>query len=99
MSGHPQAITHPDEPVADPGLDRAQGDLEQVGYLPVAVSAVVGQGDGLPLHLGEPVQAAPYPLPVQARLHRLSDLVMWCVNLGCLVLAVGRRRGRTNTVD
>ena len=28
QSAHPQAIAHPYEPVADPGLDRAQSDLE-----------------------------------------------------------------------
>ena len=51
MSAPPETVAHPDEPVADPGLDRAQGDLELLGHLTVAVPAVVGQGDRLALDL------------------------------------------------
>jgi hypothetical protein len=80
-------------------LPITQGDLKPVGYLPVGVSAVIGEGDRLALHLGEPVQAAPHPLAVQARLHRLGHLVVRRADLGGPLLTAGRRRGGPDTVD
>src|SRR6266511_4170323 len=59
---HPEAVAHPDQAVAHPGLDRRQRGVEQLGDLAVGVAVVVGQRDGLALKLGQIFQA-PTPLP------------------------------------
>src|SRR5262249_33358146 len=59
----------------------------------VAVPAVVGEGDRLTLGLGEPVQAAPHALGVEAGLHDVGDHVVRHGYLGGPLLA-GRGRGR-----
>jgi len=88
-----------DQPVADPGLDRTQRDVQQLGHLTVAVPAVIGQRDRLTLHLGEALQAAPDPFAVQAGFHGLGDLIVWRADVGGLLFAVGRGRRGTDTVN
>jgi hypothetical protein len=72
---HPQAVAHPDQAVADPGLDRPECNVEQPGDLAVGVAAVVGEGDRLTLQVRQRVQATAYPFPVKAGLDGLGDLV------------------------
>jgi hypothetical protein len=73
--------------------------VQEFGHLTVGVPAVVGQRDRLALDLGERLQAAPDPFPVQARLHRLSHLIVGDADLGRPQLAVGRGYGRPDSVD
>src|SRR5580692_11601024 len=51
------------------------------------------------LDVGQAVQAAPDPLAVQTRFHCLGDLIVWGADVCCFVFALGRGRGRPDTVD
>ncbi|GLX49557.1 hypothetical protein Shyhy01_25070 [Streptomyces hygroscopicus subsp. hygroscopicus] len=91
--GHPQAVTEPDESVAQPGLDRAERQRERLGDLPVGQAAVVRQSDRPTLQLGQGTQAAPHLLLLQSALDLLGHLVVGRPVFEQSGLGVAGRRG------
>ena len=71
----PQRVAQADEAVADPGLDRAERQLEPFGDLALGVAAEVGERQRLALDRGQRLEALADAFGVEPLRHAFPDVV------------------------
>ena len=86
------------QPVPDPGLDRAERHLEQVGDLEIGMPVVEGEHDGFTLHGAQVSQAPANLLALQGGLDQFTDRLR-VRHRGESPLPVGGGGNRPDPVD
>src|SRR5215217_7504690 len=72
FTSYSQCVSQPDQPVPDPGLGRADREVEHRGHFCVCVPAVVREGDGLALDDGQSLECGAHAPGLERRLRRVG---------------------------
>src|SRR5688572_16525535 len=101
VTSYSQCVSQPDHSVSDPGLGRADREVEHRGHFGVRVTAVVGEGDGLALRGRQPLEGGPHPPRLERRLRRVGGGVVVDRDGGVVVagIAPAGRLCRADPVD